>query len=231
MINGACMKLLPKPRGKVSRKPIVGTEKELKNKIAITKCFSDESRKRLSYNFYAKKLIRDNPGIIKAVENLRLNISEKRYVDPKGNFEILKVTDLIKNYKRTLQPACTSDAFYINVKEGLKTHKFYLKVSHSINIINELPLPNGFEKCAKEVGLDLIKSHLEFEKVGYYDENHHFDKIKYTLYDLSFDVAVSDALQHRLINMDIFLDISDKIYLFEYKLITEGYVAKDKAFF
>jgi len=72
------MNLLPKPRRQVTRKPICGTELEQRNKFNYTETHLAKYRgRKLIYNDFSKKLIQENPGILKAIDYLSSIASKK----------------------------------------------------------------------------------------------------------------------------------------------------------
>jgi len=182
------MKLLPKPRGKVTRKPILGTEKEQRNKFNYNETYIAKYRgKKLIYNDFAKKIIQENPGILKAMDYLSSIASERRFVDPKGKFEILRVTEsIVKNDSTRSRGSYTKNSFVISINDA-KKHKFYIKESEYGIELNEFVTVNTIEKYVANYGFKIIKPHL-----SYLNPN----KVRnYIAYDFTNKLTVLDALK------------------------------------
>ena len=185
------MKLLPKPRGKVSRKPIVGTEEELKNRYHYTEVeYKKGYFKRLFYNDYSKKLIRENPGIIKAIDFLSKNKYKQRFVDSKDRFEILKVTDFIVAKGPKNRGSYTTNGFVIQL-HNTKKQLFYVKQSNYAVLINEFITLNSIDKYAKAEGINIIKPHLVTNM---------YNSKNYIVYDFTNKLTVLDAYESKKIN-------------------------------
>jgi len=201
------IKLLPKPKGKIPRKPILGTEIEQKNKFNYNVFKTNKHhniQKELIYNDYSKKLIRQNPGIIKAINFLSKKPFENRFIDPKGRFEMFRVTDFIVNIKPR-RGGLTKESYFIKINDGQKEHTFYLKKQYA-DSITELVLLNSIEKYTKEYGLNIIKPHFAFST----------NEIKdYILYDFTHKLTVVDALKLNKISKSESNIISEKLRNFE----------------
>jgi len=212
------MKLLPKPRGKVTRKPILGTELEQRNRFHYNETSSERGGgKKLAYNEFSKRLIQENPGIIKAIDFLSNNRSEKRFVDPKGKYEILKVTDLISN-ENTSNPrrgGLTIDSYFIKLKSGKVEYKFFLKKQNA-DSVEELILLKSLEKYALKSGFKIIQPHLAFDDYNALN--------KYILYDFTNKLTVDDAFKLKLLKDDEYMHIRTKLEDFETVLNEKHFV-------
>ncbi len=81
--------------------------------------------KKLVYTNFAIEVLKENPGIIKAINFLSKNKKEIRFVEDKGRFEILKVTNQIINKKRTTS-AYTSEGYLLIINKA-KPIRFFIK--------------------------------------------------------------------------------------------------------
>jgi hypothetical protein len=217
-------KLLPR-LGKVSRKPIVGTENEQKNRWTynVSKVpnkihvqYNHKKRihtitgmvenRKLVYNDFVKNLIRKNPGIIKAINFLEKSISENKYIDPLGRFEITNFTrSIINTYERG---GYINSAFFIEVIDDAKKHLFFLK-KQSVSSVHELILLKSIEKIANENGFNIIQPHLAFEnrsKLLDYGQ-----RKNYILYDFTYKLTVADAIKLNKISALDFENINSKL--------------------
>jgi len=213
------IKLLPKPRGKVPRKPILGNEAEQKNKFHYLQTSSKiNSGKKLIYNNFSKRLIRENPGIIKAIDFLSKNKLEKRFVDPKERFEVLRVRDFIVNDVQRLKSRgyLTRDAFVLRVNSGKKEYRFFLK-NQGLSSVQELVLLKSIEEYAKKSGFNIIQPHLALDNNLDIDYNK-----RYIVYDFTDKLTVSDAFNSKKISPEKFYDIFDRLSDFK-KLLENKY--------
>jgi len=209
------MKLLPKPRGKVTRKPISGKKSDQRNKFHNNETYPDlHYGKALVYNDFSKKIIQENPGIIKAVNFLSKNVSERRFVDPKNKFEILRVTNFIKSTQVDKPPrgALTNNSFVIKINEGKKELRFFLKEQRGLSI-RELILLKSAEKVIQKSGFSIIQPHLAFEK---FDPNPELSGSNilahsYILYDFTNKLTVKDARKLNKLSLKELLDIDQRL--------------------
>ncbi len=199
------MKLLPKLRGKVPRRPILGSVQEQKNKFHYNETHSiRENGTKLVYNDYSKKLIRDNPGIIKAIKFLEQNRNEKRFIDLKGKFEILNVTHFMHTVDDYKRGGFQNDTYLIKIKSDKKDHLLFLK-KESISSTDELILLNTIEKYTSKFGLNIIKPHLAFEHYVH----------KFIAYDFTDKLTVADARRLNKIDLKESRIIQDRLFEFE----------------
>ena len=203
------MKLLPKPRGKVSRKPVVGSEKELKTKynynafkkINKSKGWSIIQEKELLYNNFAKNIIRSNPGLLKAFDEFSRQPRKERYVDPNGRFELIKVTKSIlqydqKHYYKLLHQYTRGthigEAYYLEVNFP-KKEKFFIKEftekNNEQSTVGEALSLRIIESIAKEYDYKIIPPHFA---VDYITRNG--EKRNIIAYDFTNLLTIPDAL-------------------------------------
>jgi hypothetical protein len=208
------LKLLPKAKGSVSRKPLDGS----KNKFTSNPSkHSLDSNKILIYNNFIKKLIRENPslgkempGVFKSVITFLKDPKLKRMVDPKERFVILRVSDFITSKSLVIKSMIskserggnTKNAFFIQINSN-KQYRFYLKETYQ-NTINEFKTLNFYEKEFKKHGFNIIKPHLAFKNK---------DK-RYILYDFTNRLTVFDAFQLKKISENEYKSIIKQIKRF-----------------
>ncbi|NCP71789.1 hypothetical protein GW835_00130 [archaeon] len=156
--------------------------------------------KKLIYNNFARKVLIENPGIIKAIDFLSKNKKEIRFVDKKGNFEILKVTNQILNNRNT-SVLNTSNGFVLIVNNK-KPIRFFIKETKGkvdMSLTEELLALRLIEKEAKKSGFKIIKPHFAFDnysqKKGFFYNAS--DLRSFIAYDLSYLITVSDAIKKK----------------------------------
>jgi len=206
------MKLLPKPRGKVPRRPILGTVQEQKNRFNYIETKKSYFGKKLAYNDFSKKIIKENPGIIKAVEFLSSHKLERRFLDSKDRFEILRVTnDIIDEQKK--RGNFTTDAFVIKINFERKKHIFFLK-EQEINSTEELILLKSIEGYAHQFGLNIVQPHFAFDNNIEHNSQNRPDK-HYIIYDFTDKLTVYDAFKLNKISLEESRAIRLKLISFE----------------
>ncbi len=188
------LKLLPKAKGSVSRKPLDGSKNNFSSNPINPHLFEN---KVLIYNSFIKKLIRENPslgkempGIFKSVITFLKDPHLKRMVDPKKRFEIIRVSNFITSKSLVVngliskleRGISTTNSFFIQINSNTQ-YRFYLKESYK-NTINEIKTLNFYESKFKAYGFNIIKPHLAFKNK---------DK-GYILYDFTNRLTVLDAL-------------------------------------
>ncbi len=169
--------------------------------------------KKIVYSNFARELLRENPGIIKAVNFLSNNKKEKRFVDEKNRFEILKVTNQIINKKRT-DSSFASDGFVLIINKK-KPVRFFIKETRDkveLSLTEELIALRLIEKDAREIGFKIIKPHFAFD--SYLDRKKfpfHRQLIKsFIVYELSYLPTVRDVVNKKKINVEDVKKINQK---------------------
>lgn len=247
------MKLLPpaKPKRKVicgdkNKYRFLETDKSKRDLSfrAFVENNSKEKGKKLSYNLYAKKLISENPGLLKAFDYLVKNKSEKRFVSDKEKFEILRVTNIVKNNKREIACGFTNEAFVLTLNKYKPPKRFFIKYSldyrGKLSLTQELISLKYIEKIAKEHGFEIIKPHFAFDNFNKkgsfiaYDFsylktlretsvgttiNTEYNKIINKIIDLKIDLCKNLGINSTdITEKNIFIDMSIKpykLYLFD----------------
>lgn len=157
--------------------------------------------KKILYTGLAKELLKENSGLLKAVNFLSKNKSERRFVDPKNRFEILKVTNQIISQKRSFSPSFTKNAFVLTINKK-KPLRFFIKETRGhvdFSLTEEMLALKIIEKKAKANGFKIIKPHFSFDnypkrKGFFYD---HTLMKSFIVYQLSYLSTVSDAISKK----------------------------------
>jgi len=169
--------------------------------------------KKLVYSNFARDLLKENPGIIKAINFLSRNKKEIRFVDKKGKFEILKVTKQIINQKRTTS-TYTSEG-YVLIINKVKPIRFFIKETRGVvefSLTEELLALRSIEKEAKKVGFKIIKPHFAFDnysqKKGFFYNPSNLKS--FIAYELSYFLTVTDAINKKKLTLKDKKEINSK---------------------
>lgn len=173
---------------------------------------------KLIYNNLSKRIIKENPNLLRSVLLLS-NTFKKKITDPNKRFVIEKITNKIINKKKQ-SAGYISNAFTLKVKVDGSVLKFFIKETLqkkglNISLTEEMMGLKIIEKDAKRFGFNIIKPHLAFD--GYKDS-----KKSFIVYNFSKLLTVREAFDLKKISEKQTREISDRLLKFERFLKDKG---------
>jgi len=200
-------------------------EKKVSEKNAGFKSFADELRKQrfvhneskpkeahsraIIYNEYIKEIIKSVPGLLTRFSKFS-NSNERRFVDPKGRFEIINVIDQLENRgglaHNVIKKQYSNKAQIIIINDSTKKI-FFVKENNRLNKENTLGETLA-QNILKKYGIQTIGSHSAYHSVDWINL-----KLKsFVIYDFSNLLTLEDAYKNKMISEEDYSKLHSKIY-------------------